>query len=710
MSGVGSFNGGSYLGSGLGSFDLKVEKGAVAGNQKASDAVTTAKNNKGAEIISIDAEGNAQVHKASIKEGTFTKPKATASGLITVDNLSTTSKTDKTKPLAIDANIASVFGAKVAILSDEKSGTTVIGQNKQTVAAEYLSNPTAKKVDAAYIVAGDDNFVNKKLSSNVTNQLSANYRNLPSASSAVSLLKDGQAKTAMTGLIAELNILDKSTTGLEGQVKDRNAKYNTDIAKPQERLNNANQAWSKANDNESSKVDQASEALRETQFPGVHDTEKALGNAKQMVSDGKGYLQNAVANTSKAEGEVNRLENLKERGQALGIENKQLANDNRQIGNNMLSYMSSRADQLNNFKMTLNSKADYFDSLANQEARKQPAPSGAVTNDPFASGGSQPKPSTGGVNSDPFAGGGNQPKPSTGGVNSDPFAGGGKPKPATGGVNSDPFAGGGSQPKPSTGGINSDPFAGGGSKPAGDFRNDGLLQEYKTKARETRGDAMTIDMRVKGLNQAINAARTSGIDSNSFVRAVESLDGGKYNSYEYVFDSKDRDYFSDPSSDKSVIKNNFLSPIAQNLDKIDRNNNTIRNSANEYNGNIGNANKNLQDAKVAESQASGNLAGAQSSVTQYTSELQRINGRPPQPDSNPDVKAAKTALDKTVKHKDATVGDNAPLTKEKTTSQGVVDQINGDFKKDISDLNSKISDNSNSAQQKINAAKKTIGI
>ena len=650
----GSINGGSYLGSGLGSFDLKVEKGAVAGNQKASDAINTGKNNKGAEIISIDAEGNAQVHKASIKEGTFTKPKATASGLITVDNLSTTAKTDKTKPLAIDSNIASVFGAKVAILSDEKSGTAVIGQNKQTVAAEYLSNPTAKKVDAAYIVAGDDNFVNKKLSSNVTNQLSANYRNLPSASSSVSLLKDGQAKTAMTGLIAELNILDKSTTGLEGQVKDRNGKYNTDIAKPQERLNNANQAWSKANDNESSKVDQASEALRETQFPGVHDTEKALGNAKQMVSDGKGYLQNAVANTSKAEGEVNRLENIKERGQALGIENKQLANDNRQIGNNMLSYMVNRADQLNNFKMTLNNKADYFDSLANQESKKQPAPSGAVTNDPFA--------------------------------------------------------GGGSQPKPSNGGVNSDPFAGGGSKPAGDFRNDGLLQEYRTKARETRGDAMTIDMRVKGLNQAINAARTSGIDSNSFVRSFEALDSGKYNSYEYVFDSKDRDYFSDPSSDKSVIKNNFLAPISQNLDKIDRNNNTIRNSANEYNGNIGNANKNLQDAKVAESQASGNLSGAQSSVTQYTSELQRINGRPPQADSNPDVKAAKTALDKTVKHKDATVGDNAPLTKEKTTSQGVVDQINGDFKKDISDLNSKISDNSNSAQQKINAAKKTIGI
>ncbi|MEK7435169.1 MAG: hypothetical protein AABZ74_18705 [Cyanobacteriota bacterium] len=687
----GSINGGSYLGSGLGSFDLKVEKGAVAGNQKASDAINTGKNNKGAEIISIDAEGNAQVHKASIKEGTFTKPKATASGLITVDNLSTTAKTDKTKPLAIDSNIASVFGAKVAILSDEKSGTAVIGQNKQTVAAEYLSNPTAKKVDAAYIVAGDDNFVNKKLSSNVTNQLSANYRNLPSASSSVSLLKDGQAKTAMTGLIAELNILDKSTTGLEGQVKDRNGKYNTDIAKPQERLNNANQAWSKANDNESSKVDQASEALRETQFPGVHDTEKALGNAKQMVSDGKGYLQNAVANTSKAEGEVNRLENIKERGQALGIENKQLANDNRQIGNNMLSYMVNRADQLNNFKMTLNNKADYFDSLANQESKKQPAPSGAVTNDPFA-------------------GGGSQPKPSNGGVNSDPFAGGGKPKPANGGVNSDPFAGGGNQPKPSNGGINSDPFAGGGSKPAGDFRNDGLLQEYRTKARETRGDAMTIDMRVKGLNQAINAARTSGIDSNSFVRSFEALDSGKYNSYEYVFDSKDRDYFSDPSSDKSVIKNNFLAPISQNLDKIDRNNNTIRNSANEYNGNIGNANKNLQDAKVAESQASGNLSGAQSSVTQYTSELQRINGRPPQADSNPDVKAAKTALDKTVKHKDATVGDNAPLTKEKTTSQGVVDQINGDFKKDISDLNSKISDNSNSAQQKINAAKKTIGI
>ncbi|MFN8673179.1 MAG: hypothetical protein U0457_14005 [Candidatus Sericytochromatia bacterium] len=720
----GSIDGGKYLGSGLGSFDVKVDKAAVAGNQqKASDAMASAKSTFGAEVVVIDSQGNSQVHKMSIKEGVFTKPKATAAGLLAVDNLASGANVDKTKPLAIDANIAAAFGGKVAIFSDEKDKTAVVGQDRQKVAADYLTAPTDKKVNAAYVVAGDDNFVNKQMAKNVTSSLTANYRNLGEAGTSINLLKDGQVKTAMNSLISELNTLSASTSQLEGQLKDRTNKYNTDIAKPQDRLNNANSAWAKANDNETAKVEQASEAVREAQYPGVHDAENALQNAKNMVTDGKAYLENAVQNVSKAQNNVNRLENLKENSENLRVENRDLERDNRQIEGNMVTYMYSRKEQLSSFMNTLNSKAQYFDDLAAQESRKQPAPAGAVTNDPFSNGGGN-KPTTGGVNSDPFSNGGGKP---TGNVNSDPFSNGSKPtgKP-TGGVNADPFSNGGGKPtgnvnsdpfsngggnKPTGNNINSDPFNnGGGSQPAGNYRNDGLLQEYRRKAQEVKSDITTLDMRVKGLNQAIGYAKNYGMESSAFRNAVSSLDAGKYNSYDYVFNGKDRDYFSDPSSDRAVIRNEFVVPYDQNKDRMARNNNAIRNNMNEYNNNIGNANKQLQDATVAQSQASGNLAGAQSAVTQYTAELQRINGRPAQPDSNPSVKTAKSDLDKTVKHKEATVGENAPLTKEKTTAQGVVDQINKDYTTDKNSINSKIADNANNAQQKINQTKKNIGI
>jgi hypothetical protein len=59
---------------------------------------------------------------------------------------------------------------------------------------------------------------------------------------------------------------------------------------------------------------------------------------------------------------------------------------------------------------------------------------------------------------------------------------------------------------------------------------------------------------------------------------------------------------------------------------------------------------------------------------------------------------------------DDTVGEKAPLTKEKNSAQGVVDQINSDYKNDSDSLNQKVTANSQSAQQKINETKKALGI
>lgn len=734
----GSINGGKYLGSGLGSFDLNVDKSAINGNQKSSDAINTSRSHKGAEIVSIDSDGNAMSHAASIKEGVFTKPKATSSGLIAVDNLSSSSaKVDKTKPLAIDASIASAFGAKVAILVDEKDKTAIIGQDKNTAAADFLNSPTAKKVDAAYTIAGDDNFVNKKMASNSINTLSANYRNTAQVSSNVNLLKDGQVKTGMNSLIGQLNTLSANTTELETQIKNRNSKYSTDIAKPQDRLNKANQAWDNANQAESGKVNQASENVREAQYPGVHQTENALSNAKQMVNDGKSYLQKASQDVASAQGQVNRLEDLKENARGLQTENRQLDVNNKQIQSNMMSYMVDRRSQLSSFASTLNSKAQYYESLAAQESRKQPAPQGDIHNDPM-SGGGQPTGGGNNIHSDPMNGGskptggssvtndpfGNKPTPSSGNnIHNDPMSGGSKP---TNGSNvaKDPFA---SKSVPSSGSnIHNDPMSG-GSKPSGgndihsdpmsggssnvSYRNEGLLNDYRTKASETRQDAMSMDIRAKGLSNAMEKARTYGIESPAFRNAVNSIDDDRqYNSYGYVFDQKDSKFFTDERSERALIKNNFIQPYDENSNRMNRNNQTINAAANEYKSNIDGANARLVDAKVNESQASGNLAGAQSSVTQYSADLQKINSSPAKPDSNPQVKSAKSALDKAQKHMDDTVGEKAPLTKEKNTSQGVVDQINSDYKNDSDSLNQKVNANSQAAQQKINETKKSLGI
>ena len=719
MSGV--VNGGQYLGGMTGNFDLKVDKSALNGNQKTSDAISTSKSHGGAEIVSIDSEGNAQVHSASIKAGVFSKPKATASGLVTVDNLSTSSKPSKSSPLVIDLNIANAFGASVAVLSDEKGKTQVIGKDKNSAAAEFLNSPTAKKVDAAYTISGDDNFVNKKMASNSINTLSSNYRNTAQVSSNINLLKDGQVKTSMNSLIGQLNTLSSNTTELETQIKNRTSKYNTDIVKPQEKLNKANQAWDNANQAEGKKVEQASENLREAQYPGVHQTENALSNAQQMVNDGKGYLQKAVQETSNAQGQVDRLEGLKETVQGLQANIKILGQDNNQIAQNMMNYMVDRRSQLSSLASTLNSKAQYYETLAAQEARKQPAPQGDIHSDPM-SGGNQPTSGGNNIHSDPMSGGS---KPTGGNsVNGDPFSGGSKPKPSntvnndpfsgkpsttTGNsVNNDPFSG-----KPSGGNNNNvhgDPFSGGGSSNT-NYRNEGLLNDYRTKASETRQDAMSMDVRAKGLSNAIDKASRYGIESSSFRNAVNSIDDNRqYNSYGYVFDQKDSKFFTDERSERALIKNNFIQPYDANTTEMYNNGRTIDANVSEYKRNIDGANSRLNDAKVNESQASGNLMGAQAAVTQYTAELQRINSTPAQPDSNSQVKSAKKLLDGARNHMENTVGEKAPLTKDQVSAQGIVDKINSDYKNDSDSLNQKVNANSQAAQQKINETKKSLGI
>lgn len=725
-----SINAGKYAGSGLGSFDVEVKKTPAKGKQIASDAVNTAKSTLGADLTIIDSAGNSTTHGLNIEKGVFTKPKPTKSGFLTVENLTRTTSPEKDKPLSIDPLIASKLGGSTAILVDENNKMTVINGDKNTVASNFLEDATANKVNAAYTVAEDDNFVNKKMASNVTNDLKKNFRNTQAASQETSLMKDGQVKSSMNNLINEINNVNKSTTQLEGQSKARTDKYNTEITKPQERLGKANTAWDTANRIEDSKIDAAKENLREAQFPGVHEAENAVDGATKAVNNSKANLQKAVERVSGANAEVNRLEDIKTKGHQMIAENQRLENSNQRIGYDLANYLVDRKSQLINVRASLLDKASYYDRMADEEARKPAAPQGSQASDPFANGN---KPTNGSQSGDPFS----NTKPSNG-ASSDPFAGSTKPSTQKPSNSSDPFAG-----KPSSGSQTSDPFSNGtkpsgnsqssdpfsnGNKPtngsqssdpfsnsnnSGQYRNDQLMNDYRRKASDIRSDASYMEMRVQGINNVISEVRMGGMSSSGFRFAVEKLnDGYNYKGYDNVFSDKDQgyNYFKGDRSDRGVIRENYIRPYDSNVAEIRDNNRKIDKGAAEYRNNIDKANQNLNNAKVAESEASGQLQGSQSRLTQTNAELQAINSKAPLTEADPKVKKTKTALDSAVKNKESVVGENAALSKEKKSAQSAVDSINSSYNNDIRDLDNKINQNNNQTLNMIEQNKKSLGI
>lgn len=730
-----SINAGKYAGSGLGSFDVEVKKTPAKGKQIASDAVNTAKNTLGADLTIIDSAGNSSTHSLSIEKGVFTKPKPTASGYLTVENLTRGGKPDKNKPLTIDSDIAGKLGGNTAILVDENNKMTVINGDKNTVASNYLEDPTVNKVNAAYTVAQDDTFVNKKMALNVTNDLKRNFRSTLGASQEVSLMKDSQVKTSMNNLINEINTINRSTLQLEGQSKARTDKYNTDILKPQERLNKANTSWDNANKAEDLKIDTAKENLREAQYPGIHAAENDVDNAKKTVNTAKSNLEKAVEKVSSANSEVNRLEDLKVKGRQMMNENQRLESANQRIGYDLANYLMDRKSQLISLRSALYDKASQYDRLADEESRKPYPPQGSSgspqTNDPFSGN----KPSNGGSTSDPFSGnrpsGGSQTndpfsngnKPSNGGVSSDPFGSGNKPstqKP----INSDPFSNGnkpsgGSQTndpfsngnKPSSGSQTDDPFS--NSNKSGQYRNDQLINEYRRRASDIRSDANYMETRIQGINNVISEVRMGGMSSTGFRFAVDRLsDGYNYKGYDHVFNDRDQgyNYFKGDRSDRNVIRENYIRPYDNNVSEIKDNNRKIEKGAAEYRNNIDKATQNLNNAKVAESEASGQLQGAQSRLTQSQAELDSINSKAPLTESNPKVKQTKTALDSAVKNKQNIVGENSPLTKEKVSAQNAVDSINSSYNNDIKDIDNKINQNNSQTLNLIEENKRKLGL
>jgi hypothetical protein len=265
--------------------------------------------------------------------------------------------------------------------------------------------------------------------------------------------------------------------------------------------------------------------------------------------------------------------------------------------------------------------------------------------------------------------------------------------------------------------VNSDPFNQGGVPGAssGQYRNSSLADDYRKKAAEIKADANYTDLRIQALDRVINAARRTPNDTlnDRNVRyAIDSMSDYTYKSYGYLYKNTDSAYmyFTEQNSDKNAIMKNYVNPYDKNVSTIKNNNNTIAKNVREYNNNIGAANTNLENAETAKTAAEGKLQGAQSTYTQTQAELNRINGKDPLSDTSSAVKPAKSAMDKAEKHMSDTVGENAPLSKEKEKAQGVVDGINGSYQNDLGELNSRINGNAGKAQNLINTTRRNLGI
>jgi len=691
-------NVGTYGTGAIKHWDVKADKNAVAGNQKADDAVNTAKAHSGAEVVTIDGAGNASAHSLSLAQGTFFHPPK--SGTLTADNLTVSTDRSKNdgKPLAIAPDIAGKLGGQNALIVDEKNQVAYVGSDKNGAADAYLNAPDTKKVAAAYAIAGNDDHVNKKMAANVIGALNQDFRsNLTNADHDISLLKGGPVKDKVKGLISDLGNLDNKARDLDSQ-----------IVAPKERLGVATNNWNNANNDENGKINSAKENLRENKFPGIHQAEGELGvakNALQNANSGQDQIQTKV---NQAQARVNALDQIPNQINGLKQQADQLKVNNAELLTSFNLALVQKKGDLIWTSEDLVKRASSLESQARAEGKKPvaPAPSpnppsggGSNTADPF----SGTKPATGGSNTaDPFSG--SKTTTTTGKSNTaDPFSG---TKPSGGTSNTaDPFSG----TKPSGGGnsVTADPFS--NNSNAGSFRDQSKIDRLQGAANQLRNDAKDLRVRADRIDQlftVVNISRNLG--SDAVITAVQNMDHTSnygYKGYSDLFSNTDfgptykgYTFFNADTNDKLAIWNNYIQPTKDNNSAIYNKGQQAIGLQNKYSNEHPQAVQDLNGAQDALKNASGSVGYATAQVQQKQGGVDQINNNP-QPDSSPKVKAAQKNLDKAVDHKESVVGENAPLTVEKNSAS-----------KAFNDLVEKIRNNSGNAQNLINNTKQDLGL
>lgn len=158
-------------------------------------------------------------------------------------------------------------------------------------------------------------------------------------------------------------------------------------------------------------------------------------------------------------------------------------------------------------------------------------------------------------------------------------------------------------------------------------------------------------------------------------------------------------WYLDLSYTDRVAAERFSDRHGDNKKEISRNNNLISEKESEYRNNISSARNNYSNALQNEEETRNIHSNAQSKVNQISGELENIKSNP-LPDTNPKVVPFANAHKKALDHQNATIGENAPLTKEKNTAQSIVNDINSRYQNDKNTFEVKIADSANRANQK----------
>ncbi|MGV3523052.1 MAG: hypothetical protein ACO1RX_02450 [Candidatus Sericytochromatia bacterium] len=616
----------------------------AASGLDAEAALTAAKGSKGAELVVIGADGKTAVHSLSIEDSLISENKQ-----IRVQDLDRdpAQKQDLGKtPLAIDDCVASAFKGQAAFLVDEQNKVAYLGDDvdqttPQTMlkdAEKFLAQPTRDKVSAAYQIAtaaGQPTHVDKTVARQGLDQLQQDYRQSSGVAQNVSLLKPGAVRTQMEGLIGGLNTLagqeSERVSALQTELDTRTGKFQNDIKEPARKLDAAKQAWAQASQQEARAVTQSAYNLREARLPNVHQLESNLEEARGHSSRSRQQLDQAIENRVQAQGRVTELERLPGEAENHLQEARRLESDNRGMHRQIQSYVSLTLSQVSSERRSVSRDLDRANSELSSERNKPARPSGsggAHTTDPFAS-----KPSGGSHTTDPFAS-----KPSGGSHTTDPFAS-----------------------KPSGGGHTTDPFAGDHTR----YRDDGRVYELERQVSRLRSEHD--DLR----------SRESSLDSLN-TRLVFTQDVDQISLLFYDLSSIDRMALSSYKDRHDTNKRGIAQQQRAAQDK-----------RNQYEREIGGARNSLSRATSNEENARGAFAQAEGRVGQLNSQLQDLKANP-RPDDHAAVKPVLQAHERALAHQQATVGEQAPLTRTRDQAQGVVDSINRSYAGDRKVIEDKI--------------------
>jgi len=667
---------------------VNADKNPIASGLTTDQAIAKAKQHAGAELVIVKSDGQASVHSLSMEDGYKEGKKVLISELDR--DPAKKVNTDKT-PLAIDNNIAYAFSGQGAFLVDEKDNTTFLGDvvdqesNNAKIqdADKFASNPTAGRVNAAYAIArdgGDERHIDKTVAKAALDQLQQNYRNSDKPAQDIALLKDGDVKARMQGLIGDLKNIagqeQQRVTELKGQLQSRTETYQTDIKDPNQKLNAANGAWAQANDKETANVNKTAHNLREARMPNIFNLEDALDDAKGNSEHARQNMEGAIQNRVQAEGHVNDLERLPAEAESHRNEARRLQSENNGLHGQIQMYVTATMSSVESELRDVNRNLQRNDSMLGQERARPTEPVNTNNN-----------PTTNPFNGTSSTGSTGSNNPSTNPFNN---GSGGGTKPTSGNnPSTNPFnngnSGGGNNP--STNPFNNGSAGSGPTPPSGGWRNESRISDLERTGRQLRSDRDDLKSRDNSLN-AVNSRLmyTQDIDQISLM-------------------------FMDLSSVDRTALSVYKDRKDANVRAINDNNRAANQAENTYQNEIGGARRNLASASSNEESARSAFGQAENRVGQLTSQVQDLTNNP-RPDTHPEVKPAATAYQKAVEHKEATVGANAPLTTTQQKAQSTVDSINGSYANDKRDLEGKISNVQqtllNDAQGKISQTRNQV--